>query len=239
VASTPGLLATSCSRAGTGRILVRESMAWAVGSFPECGANGTQVLGTVLSVSPLDGAYLKQRRQADPSVSLAFVAQGRILASSGVQPPAATLISMAARSAASGTSATATVVDRFVSVQPINAGTMSDTSLSVMASSSTTALVATREKLFRTLFLIALGSTLAALALAVLVGERISAGIRRLTDVAGRIQAGQASERVGALGTDEVGVLGAAFDSMIDSVEDHAAALRAGGGRHQRLVGGR
>lgn len=235
VASTPGLLATSCSRAGTGRILVRESMAWAVGSFPECGANGTQVLGTVLSVSPLDGAYLKQRRQADPSVSLAFVAQGRILASSGVQPPAATLISMAARSAASGTSATATVVDRFVSVQPINAGTMSDTSLSVMASSSTTALVATREKLFRTLFLIALGSTLAALALAVLVGERISAGIRRLTDVAGRIQAGQASERVGALGTDEVGVLGAAFDSMIDSVEDHAAALRAAADDETRL----
>jgi PAS domain S-box-containing protein len=235
VIATPGLQPSSCSGQEAGRILVRANAVWAVGTFPECGSDGSQLLGTVISVTPLDRAYLVQRRQADPNVSLALVGQGQVLASSGSQPSQEALRQMGAETHRSGVSDTTAVGGRFVSVQPIASGVGSTDGLVVVASSSTTMLVSTTQNLFRTLFLIALGSTLAALVLAVVVGERITAGVRRLTDVAGRIQAGQASERVGALGSDEVGVLAAAFDSMIDSVEDHAAALRTAADDETRL----
>lgn len=235
VTATPGLQPSSCSGQESGRIVVKANAVWAVGTFPECGSNGSQLLGTVISVTPLDDTYLVQRRQADLNVSLALVGQGQVLASSGSQPSPAALRLMNAKAQGSGTSDTMTVAGRFVSVQPIASGIGTSDSLSVVASSSTSTLVSATQNLFRTLFLIALGSTLAALVLAVVVGERITAGVRRLTDVAGRIQAGQGSERVGSLGRDEVGVLAAAFDSMIDSVDDHASALRTAADDETRL----
>jgi two-component system phosphate regulon sensor histidine kinase PhoR len=225
VTATPGLQPVSCSGGQSGQVVVKANAAWAVGAFPECGA-GSQPLGMVISVTPLDGAYLAQRRQADPNVSLALVGHGQVLASSGSEPSGDALPRLATAAHLSGVSNTTTVGDRFVTVQPIVAGTGSSGGLSMVASTSTSTLVSATQNLFRTLFLIALGSTLAALVLAVVVGERITAGVRRLTEVAGRIQLGQASERVGELGGDEVGMLAAAFDSMIDSVEDHASALR-------------
>ncbi|MDQ2724423.1 MAG: ATP-binding protein [Actinomycetota bacterium] len=235
VTTVPGLQPSSCSGREAGRIVVRADAVWAVGTFPECGSDGSLLLGTVISVAPLDDAYLVQRRQADPNVSLALVGHGQVLASSGSQPSQDALRSLDAEADHSGVSNTTTVGGQFVSVQPIVSGVGTADSLSLVASSSTTTVVSATQNLFRTLFLIALGSTLAALVLAVVVGERITAGVRRLTDVAGRIQAGQASERVGSLGRDEVGVLAAAFDSMIDSVEDHAAALRTAADDETRL----
>ncbi|MDQ2728677.1 MAG: ATP-binding protein [Actinomycetota bacterium] len=235
VMATPGLQPSTCSGREPGRIVVRGNAVWAVGTFPECGADGARLLGTVISVTPLDDSYLVQRRQADPTVSLALVGRGQVLASSGSQPSRNDLRHIGAETDRSGVSNTTTVGDRYVSIQPIASGAGSIGSLAVVASSSTAMLVSATQNLFRTLFLIALGSTLAALVLAVVVGERITAGVRRLTDVAGRIQAGQASERVGSLGRDEVGVLAAAFDSMIDSVEDQASALRTAADDETRL----
>lgn len=233
--TTPGLQSSSCSGQQSGRIVVKPHAVWALGTFPECGSDGSQLLGTVISVTPLDAAYLVQRRQDDPNVSLALVGHGQVLAFSGSQPSPEVLRRVGAEAHQSGVSNTTAVGGRFVSVQPIASGGGSTDGLALVASSSTTMLVSATQNLFRTLFLIALGSTLAALVLAVVVGERITAGVRRLTEVAGRIQAGQASERVGSLGRDEVGVLAAAFDSMIDSVEDHASALRTAADDETRL----
>lgn len=249
VAATSVLQATSCPASDESgeRILVSRGNAWAVGTSPECGGTGgTQVLGTVVTVTALDGDYLARRLQAnqlgsaandqtDRGTSLAFVTGGRVLARVGTEPPARVLTGVGSQAIATRTSKTVTVGDRFLSAQPIDTGAGSAGALSVVVSSPTTSVVATRERLFRTLFLVALGSTLAALVLAVLVGERITRGVRRLTEVATGIQAGRPSERAGVLGTDEVGVLGAAFDSMIDSVEEHAAALQAAADDETRL----
>ena len=68
-----------------------------------------------------------------------------------------------------------------------------------------------------------------------LTGDRITAGIRRLTQVAARIQGGNTSERAYIAGHDEVAVLGSAFDSMIDSVEEQAGALQAAADDETRL----
>ncbi|MDQ6840128.1 MAG: hypothetical protein M3137_17805, partial [Actinomycetota bacterium] len=200
VISTPSLAFSSCSGRESGGIMVKTQAVWAVGTFPECASDGSRPLGTVISLTPLDASYLVQRRQAEPNVSLALVGNGQVLASSGRQPSQATLRRVAAQAHRSGMSDTTTVGGRFVSVQPIVSDVMNGDGLSVVASSSTTTLISATRNLFRTLFLIALGSTLVALVLAVVVGERITAGVRRLTDVAGRIQAGQASQRAGSLG---------------------------------------
>ena len=62
---------------------------------------------------------------------------------------------------------------------------------SLIASTPTTAVTHTRDSLFRTLFSIALGGTLLALLLAAVVGDRIGAGLRRLTVAARGIQRGE------------------------------------------------
>ncbi|HEY2427280.1 MAG TPA: ATP-binding protein, partial [Acidimicrobiales bacterium] len=57
-------------------------------------------------------------------------------------------------------------------------------------------------------------------------GERVSSGIRVLTEAAGRIRQGNYSEPAGIHSEDEVGVLGTAFDSMAQSISDQTTALQ-------------
>ena len=101
----------------------------------------------------------------------------------------------------------------FFSVRPVeDAG---GTPVMVLVATTPTTLVDdTRESLFRTLFLIALGGTLLALMLAAFVGERIGARVRRLTVAATAIQEGDLTVRAGLDASDEVGVLGSTFDAM-------------------------
>jgi PAS domain S-box-containing protein len=67
------------------------------------------------------------------------------------------------------------------------------------------------------------------------VGERIGAGLRRLTVAAGNIQRGDLSVRAGVVSDDEVGLLGAAFDSMAESIEEKTSALRQAADDETRL----
>ena len=95
-----------------------------------------------------------------------------------------------------------------------------------------------RNDLFRTLFLIALGGTLIALVLAAFVGDRIGAGIRRLTEAAEGIQGGDLGVRAGIHTDDEVGLLGAAFDSMAESIQQQTDLETRLRGRLEAVVAG-
>jgi PAS domain S-box-containing protein len=98
--------------------------------------------------------------------------------------------------------------------------------LAVVATLPTTVVDDTRNSLFRSLFLVGLLTALMAFFVAVFVGERIGVGLRRLTLAAEAIQGGDLSVRTNVSSPDEVGVLGATFDSMAESIETLAAELR-------------
>ena len=124
----------------------------------------------------------------------------------------------------SRTPATKVTAARFIAVQPVLAAD-GHPIVAFVASTPTTVVDQTRDSLYRTLFLIALGGTLLALLLASLVGDRIGGGLRRLTVAAEGIQSGDLAVRAGLESDDEVGVLGRAFDSMATSIEGQTAAL--------------
>ena len=98
--------------------------------------------------------------------------------------------------------------------------------VAIVASLPTTIVDDTRTDLFKTLFLVALAAALTAFVIAVIVGERIGTGIRRLTLAAREIQGGDLSVRAAMSSRDEVGVLGQTFDSMAGSIETLASELR-------------
>ena len=223
----PALARPPCSGGGLASVVVIDRRAWAASSYPECLAGSSRLLGAVISVVPFDGSYLAGRRQVDPSVSLALVSDGSVVAEAGDRPTPAVLA--AARGPGSRL-----VGDRLASVASVRVERGSPP-LAVLLSTPATTVLSTRTQLYRTLFLIALGGTVLAFGLAVFTGDRITAGVRRLTQVASRIQGGNTSVRAAIPGTDEVAVLGAAFDSMIDSVEDQASALQAAADDETRL----
>lgn len=203
-------------------------------SLPECTAT-SQLLGVVSIIRILDSGYLSSRQPLDPSVSLALVAGPRVVATAGVPPG---LARSAVRVAAGGDGqATARVLgNSFVSVAPLAVVTPAGTRTAyLVAATPATSVLSAREQLFRTLFLIAFGGTVLALGLAVFTGDRITAGLRRLTGAATAIQAGESAVRAGVRGEDEVATLGSAFDSMLDSVAAQAAALHAAAEDEARL----
>jgi PAS domain S-box-containing protein len=192
------------------------------------------VVGIVLRARPLDDGYLEVRHKDDPFLSLAIVDGTTVLAKSGALPPAGTLTRIGSQVLTSSAPVTRVIGSQYVAAQPIQqAG--GQIIGAVVVSAPTSTVVATRDRLFRTLFLIALGGTLLALGLAVVIGDRITSGLRRLTLVAESIRRGQRGERAGIASDDEVGVLGAAFDSMADSVEEHTRALRDAAEEETRL----
>lgn len=201
-------------------------------SSPECTSAG-QPLGVVISSTRLDNFYLAQRRAVDPSASLALVYGGNVIATAGVTPSQA-LQAAATYSGPSGGLIARATGDEFLSVTsvPLN---RSSSRLTLVLTAPATTVLSTREQLFRTLFLIAFGGTVLALGLAIFIGDRITAGIRRLTRTAAGIQSGDATVRAGVTGDDEVAALGTAFDAMLDSVSAQAAALQAAADDEARL----
>ncbi|MGH9068760.1 MAG: ATP-binding protein, partial [Acidimicrobiales bacterium] len=206
----------------------------AVAAWPYTRAGARSPLGTAVVAIPLGTAYLgTQRKQANPSLSLALAGSGTVYARSGDLPPAAALAPLVTSALDGPHAVHRRLGTQFVSVQPVSFGPRA--TLVLVASTSTAAVVASRNSLFRTLFLIALGGTLLALLLASAVGDSVGAGLRRLTVAADAIRRGETGVRAGLGSGDEVGILGAAFDSMATSIDDKTAALAQAAREEARL----
>jgi PAS domain S-box-containing protein len=208
-----------------GSVLTIGTHVLAVAASPAFSGTPPELRGVAVAVRPLDERYMTIEASDDPALSLAFVGRDATVARYGAQPSDRVLLSLARAVLDGGSPGRArTVGGRYVVVRPV----FSQTNVPVaalVASTPTTAVTRTRDSLFRTLFSIALGGTLLALLLAAVVGDRIGAGLRRLTVAARGIQRGDVGVRTGFRGEDEVGLLGAAFDSMAGSIEEKTAAL--------------
>ena len=233
VLRSPILAGQQCSGDGQGSLVVVGTAAWVAAAYPECVAGGDHLLGTVINVRRLDSAYLAGRLSAEPGASLALVAPAAVLAAAGPQPSRQTLEALAAGNARQGSITRATGGGE-VSVQRVQAASGPPVASLILSLPGTT-LTAATDKLFRTLSLIALGGTALALVLAALIGDRITAGIRTLTVADKRVQEGDVAARAGIGSDDEVGVLGAAFDSMLVAIEEQTVALKGAADDEARL----
>lgn len=198
--------------------------AMAIGAVPVLLPDRTY-LGTVVVAVLLNDGYLNARTSDDPRLRLALVTQTQRLASTPEFATGARARALATGVLSGGLPKSDSFDDLFFSARPVeDAG---GTPVMVLVATTPTTLVAdTRESLFRTLFLIALGGTLLSLMLAAFVGERIGARVRKLTMAATAIQEGDLTARAGLDVSDEVGVLGSTFDAMASSLEEQTAALR-------------
>jgi two-component system sensor histidine kinase VicK len=198
---------------------------------------GPQVQALLVVTSRLDHSYLATRLAtgADEGDGLAIVTRaGAVVATAGAVPASDDAADLAARAIDSGMTVTRTVGDRIVAAEPV-LGSDGVPVVAVVASTPTAAVQETRSDLFRLLFLIAIAGTALALVLTAVVGERIGAGLRRLTVVAGEVQGGNLLASSGVSSDDELGVLSGAFDSMTGSLRRMTAELRQSAEDEARL----
>jgi len=195
---------------------------------------GRSPLGAVVAARLLNDDYLRQRAADDSSLRLALVTRESRLASVGEQPTTERARILANQVLRTGQARSASFDGLFISARPVNE--RRGRPVMVLLGSTPTTLVDTsRASLFQTLFLIALGGTLLSLLLAAIVGERIGARVRRLTEAATAIREGDLSVRAGLDADDEVGVLGSTFDAMASSIEEKTEALRDAADDETRL----
>jgi len=222
LSGSPVVAQAVCPREERTSATIANGQAFAVATVPVC--VGVTPMGKLVAVRPFDRAYLDLTAGRN-GPSLALVGRtGVVATTTGDQAPTDTVRRLADAVVSSGTS-TSTITDTtFVAARPVFASDRTPL-LALVGSTPTSSVADTRDALFRTLFLIALGGTLLALVLAAFVGDRIGAGLRRLTFVAEGIQRGDLSVRADIDSEDEVGVLGAAFDSMAISIGEKTTAL--------------
>lgn len=213
-------------RRSTGDVVALRDKAVALGAVPVITDDEQRrFLGLVVSALDIDQAYLERRAGSEDPISLAVWGPRGPVASFGPQPPRAVTGELATAVLRGGDGAARTTATRFVSTRAVRS--QSDRPLfAIVASRPNDAVDEIRERLFRTFFVIAFGGTLLALLLAALVGDRIGAGVRRLTRSVEALERGEAGVRSGVHLADEIGRLGTAFDSMAASIEEKTEALR-------------
>jgi PAS domain S-box-containing protein len=200
--------------------------------------DSTVPVGAAIAAKPLDGTYLELAARDDSGLSLALVDTSGLLAERGAQPAREVTAPMVQDALVDGRSSSAIRDGRFVSVVPVRAFQDQPPSLALIASTPTTLVNETRDKLFRNLFLVALGGALLALLLASVIGAQIGSGLGRLRRAAEAIQAGDLGVRAGIRSEDEVGVLGRTFDSMAQAVQEKTETEVRLRGRLEAVVAG-
>ena len=204
------------------------ALALAVAAMPvEAGPpDARRVVGVVVTSNGIDEDYLARRAGSDPDVSLAVVDRDRTLAAHGERLPADEVLAIgrAALRSPEG-EASSVAADAFLAARAVP-GSGSTPAVAVVSSAPTTLVDDARNTLFRTLFVVALLAALGVFLAAVIVGERIGVGLRRLTEAAGRVEEGDFDARAGVSSPDELGMLGSTFDSMAGSLQDLTNELR-------------
>ncbi len=185
--------------------------------------------GLVVLTSHLDASYLEVQaapiESEQPGVGLALVGRDGVLATHGPEVAPVELRALAqAAIDDSGTTALA-VGARFAVARPV-LGADGVPVMALVLSVPRGQIEAAREDLYRVLFLVAMGAATAALALASVAGERIGAGLRRLTVAASAIREGNLDATAGVTTDDELGALGSTFDAMAGSIRTMTADLR-------------
>lgn len=185
--------------------------------------------GVVVVTSRLDSTYLTARaapiEREQAGAGMALVDREAVLVEVGPPGPGDALVALAAAAMDDSGERSRTIGDRFYVASPV-AGSGLLPTLATVLSTPTDQFDATREDLYRVLFLVAMGAAGAALALAVVAGERIGAGLRRLTTAATAIREGDLDATAGVTTDDELGALGSTFDSMAGSIRTMTADLR-------------
>jgi PAS domain S-box-containing protein len=205
-------------------ILNRQLLAVAAAPVTIETPQGPHFIGAVVSADALDDSYLAKHVLDDPDLSLAIVGRDGVLARAGATPSASVMRAVALEAMRRGTTSNQATDRRFVAATPVARGGL-PVAAAVAAAPSRLA-DQTRQSLFRTLFIVALLATMAAIVLAALIGRRIGQGLRRLTTTAEEIQAGNLDVRAGVDQPDELGVLGTAFDRMAGSLRTMTDELR-------------
>ena len=220
----------------------------AIGAAPISDPGDGALLGAAVVTSRLDDEYLASRivdaASVEQEVGLAIVDRRRVFATAGQQAATATSLSLAAQALLDGEIHSAVDGDRFVVAQPIRDEDGAPF-LAVTATVPQARIDATRQDLFRLLFVVALGGALAAMVLAGYAGNRIGSGLGELTTAAGELRKGRLGARAQLDTDDELGVLATTFNQMAHSLQtmtddlrgaaDQEAALRA---RLEGVVGG-
>ena len=185
--------------------------------------------GVVVVTSALDATYLASRvepiEREQAGVGLALVDRETVLSQSGPDGPDDALVALGTAALNGERGLSRTIGGRFYVARPVDPDESSPT-LALVLSTPTSQFESAREDLFRVLFLVAMGAAAAALALAALAGERIGAGLRRLTVVATSIREGDLDVTAGVTTDDELGTLGSTFDAMTGSIRTMTADLR-------------
>lgn len=234
------------TRRPTEDIAVVGGQALAIGASPITA--DSEFIGVAVATARLGDLFL-EGRISDPSseeqgVALALVDRRRVYSQAGRQPGLATALTLAGDALREDQRQTAVDGDRFVVAVPLDDG--NDTPvMAVIVTVPQERIDATREDLFRLLFIVALGGALVAMVLAGYAGNRIGAGLAQLTAVTDELREGRLSARAKLATEDELGVLASTFNQMAGSLEgltgdlrraaEQEAALRA---RLEGVVGG-
>ncbi|MBI2168382.1 MAG: HAMP domain-containing protein, partial [Actinobacteria bacterium] len=208
-----------------------------------------QQVGAVVTGFRIDAAVLEELLQEERGTSFAVITRDRVLASTGERPPdsvrdvvgPALAPDVARRVLATGSPlASQTTVrggDAFVAVAPIMASdgrTVAAFSVNI----DTDLVDDTLASLFRTLFLVALGATAVAFLFATSGGARVTAPLRRLTVAAERVASGDLTARAEVESEDELGTLGASFDTMTASIEGMTREIREAAAQTAAILSG-
>ena len=214
---------------GRGGVLVVGRNALAVGAYPVRVPGPTGVpeyAGLAVAGAALDATYLNSRAVHDTELGLALVGRDGVLARFDRGPSRVDALKrVGGRAVATGSSVSSTASDSLIVADPVVAGDGTAV-MAIVTTTPTTVVDQTQRSLLRTLFVVAMGAALLGLVVAFIVGQRIGGGLVRLTAAAEGIQQGDLSVRATVESDDEVGVLGAAFDSMATSIESLATDLR-------------
>ncbi len=226
------------ARVPTEAVGIVGNRAYAIGAAPITDAAG-EFLGVAVVTSRLDDEFLADRITDQESVAdgigMAVADRRRIYAVAGPQAGAPETLELAGDALREGERRTTVDGDRFVVADTVDQD--GNPTLAVVINLPQNSIDATRQDLFRLLFLVALGAGALAMVLAGYAGNRIGAGLSRLTTVTGELQQGRLSARAEVGAEDELGVLASTFNQMAASLQSMTDDLRSAADQESALRG--